>query len=371
MPDKAVEFDRAQVEAVLREEGSIAGTARQLDVDRRKLADYINADPALKALRRTPSRSGTDDDGDVVREFRAGLPLDKRRELEEFERRCGRLGDREKRVIPLGDVEVRDSGNPSVEFTVQGHAAVFGRKSLDLGYFQEVIDRGAFDKVLDANPDVHLLWDHDTRLALARTRSSQYTLELRDDPKGLRFYSKVAPTSFAADLRILMEGGIIDQASFAFTVASDTWEIRNEGGKDEVVIRTIHEVAELFDVTITAQGAYPQTDSTVVRDYAKAYAQVAESEEREALDPEQDKTSGREEAPEDVATDAPEGDSADTEAAPDEPADPEQEASAPDAPDEGDDSAAGTEDEPTVSPRVRKVRARMAAVIARHRADMM
>lgn len=189
-----------------------------------------------------------------------------------YEARCGKLGERESRVIPLADVEVRDSGNPNVEFTVQGHAAVFGRKSLDLGYFTEVIDRGAFDKVLDSAPDVHLLWDHDTRLALARTKSATYTLELRDDPKGLRFYSKVAPTSFAADLRILMEGGVIDQASFAFTVESDTWEIHDDGKGNETVVRTIHEVRALYDVTICAQGAYPQTDSSVARDYALAYA---------------------------------------------------------------------------------------------------
>jgi phage head maturation protease len=38
------------------------------------------------------------------------------------------------------------------------------------------------------------------------------------------------------------------------------------------VLRTITRVGELFDVTITAQGAYPQTDSQVVRAYALAYA---------------------------------------------------------------------------------------------------
>jgi hypothetical protein len=99
-----------------------------------------------------------------------------------------------------------------------------------------------------------------------------YRLELRTDPKGLHFYAKVAPTTAAKDLRILMEGGVIDQASFAFTVAEDTWEIRNQGKPDEVVVRTIQQVGDLFDVTVTAQGAYPQTDSQVVRSYAVAFA---------------------------------------------------------------------------------------------------
>jgi HK97 family phage prohead protease len=151
-------------------------------------------------------------------------------------------------------------------YYVRGHAAVYDRKSLDLGGFQEIVAR-AFD-VLDSDPLVHLNWDHDMGRALASTRSKTYLLELREDPKGLHFYAKVAPTTAAKDLRILMEGGVIDQASFAFTVAEDTWEIRNQGKPDEVVVRTIQQVGELFDVTVTAQGAYPQTDSQVVRSYA-------------------------------------------------------------------------------------------------------
>lgn len=313
-------------------------------------------------------------------EYRSRLGEDDKRALAQFEQRCGKFGSRELRVMPLGDVEVRDSGNPEVEFTVQGHAAVFGRKSLDLGYFTEVIDRGAFDKVLDTAPDVHLLWDHDTRLALARTKSSQYTLELRDDPKGLRFYSKVAPTSFAADLRILMDGGIIDQASFAFTVASDTWEIHDDGKGNETVVRTVHEVGELYDVTICAQGAFPQTDSSVVRSYVRAIAVDAGAVEvREAVE-DADTAPETPDVPDDAISDdaAPdalsEGDSADVDAAQDEPVDDTEVRSATDddAPVEGaeDDSAAPVEGESHAAMLRRKLSARMAAVVAHHNSEV-
>jgi HK97 family phage prohead protease len=196
---------------------------------------------------------------------------DARRAFERFEQRCGRFGERERRVVPITVEEVRDSGAGEGQFTVKGHGAVFNRKSLDLGGFQEVIAPGFFDDVLDRSPDVHLLWDHDTRLALARTYSSKYQLELRTDPRGLHYWARVAPTTFAADLRVLMDGGVIDQASFAFTVEDDTWEIKTIGGT-EVVIRNLLKARDLFDVTITAQGAYPQTDSQVVRAYALDYA---------------------------------------------------------------------------------------------------
>lgn len=166
---------------------------------------------------------------------------------------------REHRTLPLEDVEWRASGSGSGDMTVRGHAAVFDRLSLDLGGFRERMAPGAFTKALDANPDVHALWDHDTKLVLARTKNK--TLELREDPIGLHFWAKVADTSYAKDLRLLMERGDVDQASFAFTVARDEWEI----DANDNVTRTILEVDQLYDVTVTAQGAYPQTDTSVVK----------------------------------------------------------------------------------------------------------
>lgn len=160
------------------------------------------------------------------------------------------------------DLEVRDSGAGDGQFTIRGHAAVFERLSHEMWGFREKIARGAFSEVLDRDPDVHALWDHSTLHVLGRTRNK--SLELREDPQGLHMWTRVAPTSYSQDLRTLMEGGYIDQASFAFTVAEDRWEIENDGD-DERVTRTIVKVRELYDVTVTAQGAYPQTDSSVVR----------------------------------------------------------------------------------------------------------
>lgn len=164
------------------------------------------------------------------------------------------------RFFPFEVDEVRDSGAGGGVYTVTGHAAVFNRWSLDLGGFRERIKKGAFDNVLSTDPHVLHLWDHDTARALSSTRSKTYPLELSVDPRGLRYYSKVAPTSYSDDLRVLLDGGVIDQSSFAFTVKQDEWRIREEDGV-EVVERTIQEVEQLYDVTTCAMGAYPTTDS--------------------------------------------------------------------------------------------------------------
>lgn len=159
----------------------------------------------------------------------------------------------------LEDVEVRDSGAGPDQVTLRGHAAVFDLLSHDLGGFREKIAPGAFRDVLASDPDVHLVQDHDTRLVLGRTRSK--TLELREDARGLHVWDRMPPTTYAKDLAILMERGDIDQMSFKFTVDEEEWAEDAEGN----VTATILKVRELFDVTVCAQGAYPQTDAQLVR----------------------------------------------------------------------------------------------------------
>lgn len=164
--------------------------------------------------------------------------------------------------------EVRDSGAKDVLYEVRGHAAVFDEWSLDLGGFRERIMPGAFDPVLAREPHVVHVWDHDTQRVLSSTPNG--TLKLAADDEGLAYQSRVAPTSYAKDLKVLLERGDIDQSSFAFTVARDEWRIVDEGG-EEIVERSILEVRDLYDVTTTAMGAYPQTTSELaVRTLASA-----------------------------------------------------------------------------------------------------
>lgn len=169
---------------------------------------------------------------------------------------------REHRTLTLTGIEWRESvASGSKSLQMRGHASVFNSTSLDLGGFREIIAPGAFTRALEREHDVHLLWDHDTRQILARTGNGKYRLDLAEDEVGLAFRADVAPTSYANDLRILMESGVIDQASFAFTVERDSWAIDEE---NDVVIRTVEEVGDLYDVTVTARGAYSAASSEVV-----------------------------------------------------------------------------------------------------------
>ena len=208
-------------------------------------------------------------------------------EVRNFVRQFGEFGKRERRAFGLTSApEVRDSGAGADAFTITGHASVFERESLDLGGFTEFIAPDAFTNALsNPNLDVHALWDHDTRYVLARTPK---TLDLQQDEVGLRYWARVVPTSYAADLRVLMEAGAIDQASFAFTVARDEWRIVTDAEGEEQVVRTILEIAELFDVTVCARGAYPQASSGILRAHILGHARsLAEAREDEAPEAEE------------------------------------------------------------------------------------
>jgi uncharacterized protein len=193
-----------------------------------------------------------------------------------FEKRYGQLGGVERRTVDLGVPELKETGEGG--YSVSGYASVFDSRSLDLGGFVEEIAPGAFDDVLSRSPDVHLLWDHDTSRVLARTKNN--TLKLGSDGIGLPYWARVAPTSYAADLKVLLDRGDVNQASFAFTVGDQEWDTRDDHGA-EIVVRTINRVADLYDVTITAQGAYPAATSEVARMFVRSYAGIQEEQELE------------------------------------------------------------------------------------------
>src|SRR5262245_34975603 len=155
--------------------------------------------------------------------------------------------DRElQRRFPFVVEEIRDSGNgiPG-SYSIKGHAAVYNKWSLDLGGFRERVRPGAFDRVLSEDPHVLHVWDHDTARSLSSTESKTYPLELKSGKRGLEFYSRVAPTSYASDLRMLIEGDVVKQSSFAFTVREDEWRFI-EDEDEERIERSIVEVDQLF-----------------------------------------------------------------------------------------------------------------------------
>jgi Escherichia/Staphylococcus phage prohead protease len=195
-------------------------------------------------------------------------------------------------VVPLSDVEWRDTGDPERkgETTLRGHAAVFNSLSEDLGGFRELIEPGFFRAALQRQPDVRLLINHED-LPLARTKSG--TLELREDPRGLHVFARLDKNDpDVVRLRGKMQRGDVDQMSFAFTLREDgdTWDTTEDGS----IVRTLREdgANELFDVSVVTYPAYRATDVSMrsVLDDAIARGRVPGTlEQAETLPPDEER----------------------------------------------------------------------------------
>jgi len=153
--------------------------------------------------------------------------------------------NKEIRTFNVQDLELRQEGDDNV---VVGYGSVFNTLSNELGGFREIIAEGAFDGRLE--DDVRFLINHDG-LPLARTTNG--TLRLSTDERGLKYEARVANTSLGRDLVELMRNGTINQSSFAFVVEDDSWEVR-----DGMNIRTINKVSRLYDVSAVTYPAYEE-----------------------------------------------------------------------------------------------------------------
>ena len=160
------------------------------------------------------------------------------------------IPNKEVRTFNVENLELRVDGDNK---NVVGYGAVFNSLSNDLGGFRELINPKAFEGRLE--DDVRFLINHDG-LPLARTTNG--TLRLSLDEKGLRYEASMPDTTLSNDLMELLKNGTISQSSFAFIVEDDSWEV-----KDGVNIRTINKVSRLFDVSAVTYPAYEEASSNV------------------------------------------------------------------------------------------------------------
>lgn len=126
----------------------------------------------------------------------------------------------------------------------------------DLGGFEERVAKGAFDDV--KGDDVRALFNHDPNLVLARTKSK--TLELFTDKEGnLAYRFKTPNRSYAKDLEDAVKSGDVDQSSFAFRVAEEKWEWKDDNKDLKKDRRTILKFEKLYDVSPVTYPASPST----------------------------------------------------------------------------------------------------------------
>ena len=158
--------------------------------------------------------------------------------------------------------------------TVEGYALLFGVSSDGLS-FEEVIEHGALDGVIEKS-DVFALLNHDqSRGILARCNRGTGSLTLSIDSKGLRYRLEAPKTALGDELMENIRRGEITESSFCFDVEEETWERKSDGTWK----RTISKIAHLYDVAPVYNAAYSKT-SVYMRGKEQAEEDFRKQEEQ-------------------------------------------------------------------------------------------
>lgn len=161
--------------------------------------------------------------------------------------------------------DVRAEHNEDHGDYITGRPIVYNSKT-DMGWFDEIIERGALDK---ANlKDVRFLVNHNTdMIPLARSRNnnknSTMQLEVDFDGMAIRVNLDTENNSDAKNLYSAIKRGDISGMSFMFSINDEEWE-NLESDHPTRHIREIGTVAEVSAVTFPAY----ESTSIALRDKA-------------------------------------------------------------------------------------------------------
>lgn len=187
--------------------------------------------------------------------------------------------DDECRVLVL-PVELRAEGDEGT--VLDGYGATFNQWA-QIGPsswgFMERIAPGAFATTIKED-DIRSFFNHDSNHVLGRT--SNKTLSLSEDDKGLRTVIRPPDTQAARDAITLIKRGDVSGMSFMFRVRKDQWD--DPDGEDGMPKRTLLDV-KLIEVGPVSLPAYPQT-SIAARDQAKALMEALQARARAASEAE-------------------------------------------------------------------------------------
>ena len=153
--------------------------------------------------------------------------------------------------------EIRANEDETRGNQLEGRAIVYDERT-DLGWYDEIIDKGALEKT--NLKDVRFLVNHNTDmipLARSRNNNENSTLQMTVDGEGMLIRASLDTenNSEAKNLYSAVERGDLSGMSFMFTVDEDHWEDL----ESEHPTRHIVSIGTVFEVSAVTFPAYPQT----------------------------------------------------------------------------------------------------------------
>lgn len=180
--------------------------------------------------------------------------------------------------------EIRAEQNEDEVGVVTGRPIVYNSRT-DLGYFDEVIERGALNGA-DLR-DVRFLVNHDiSKIPLARSRNNNAnsTMQLTVDDEGMliRVNLDVKNNSEARNLYSAIERGDVSGMSFMFRVDDEEW---TELESDHPT-RHVRKISDVVEVSAVTFPAYEDTSISVRNKQALDNAKLTLDSVKRSLDSE-------------------------------------------------------------------------------------
>lgn len=160
--------------------------------------------------------------------------------------------------VSAPDIEERAEMEAPQPMIVEGYAVVYDQpQTYSFGdeTYTETIVRGALDNA-DMRRTVMRYNHEDSVFALARTKNG--SLQMMSDDFGLKIRAELIDTQSNRDVYKMIRSGLIDEMSFAFTVADggDVWSYSEDF---RTVTRDITAIDVVYDVSAVDTGFYENT----------------------------------------------------------------------------------------------------------------
>ncbi len=180
---------------------------------------------------------------------------------------------KKKRTIAIvSGLRIREATDGAESRMIEGYALKFGVRSRLLcdwwNNYYEVLEPGCVTREMLDGQDIKLTMFHDRQLVLARSNKGQGTLSYEVDNVGVKFWAEMPHTVDGDKALELVGRGDIAGCSFIYSTDEDdrenavSYERLAEKGEDgeDILLRHVKRIDNVYDFTITTDPAYEQTD---------------------------------------------------------------------------------------------------------------
>lgn len=180
---------------------------------------------------------------------------------------------KKKRTIAIvSGLRIREATDGAESRTIEGYALKFGVRSRLLcdwwNNYYEVLEPGCVTREMLDKQDIKLTMFHDRQLVLARSNKGNGTLSYEVDKVGVKFWAEMPHTVDGDKALELVSRGDIAGCSFIYSTDEGdsenavSYERLGEKGDDgeDILLRHVKRIDNVYDFTITTDPAYEQTD---------------------------------------------------------------------------------------------------------------